>query len=442
MKRLLFLVKKVRFVGSLLVSYVSSHRLYFLVGAAAGVAIYLLLPSVVVSRPLVVGITGNFTVSSLPLAVQNKISLGLTALGNDGRPKGAAAISWTATDEGKKVIFKLNTNLYWQDKEKFDARHVNYNLKGADLLKTKPDEIVFSLKEPFAPLPTVVTQPLFKSGLLGLGEWRVESVNFNGRFVSQIRLKSLVTDEVVGYKFYPTEQQLISAMKLGEITQAVNLTSPDEFVNDSYYITQGSTSATTIATIFFNTQKKPLDDKATRQALVYAIAEMDFGQDKATVAAPFRSWFITTNVKKYSFRPDLSGKHLRNTATESGGLRLLVYSPKALGGVSEKIAQAWRNVGVSVAVNQANFPPPYFDVFVGFLEVGPDPDQYALWHSTQNGNISQIKSPKIDKLLEEGRRVIEEKERQVIYADLQKALSEEVPAVFLFYPQFYTVKRR
>ena len=82
-----------------------------------------------------------------------------------------------------------------------------------------------------------------------------------------------------------------------------------------------------------------------------------------------------------------------------------------------------------------------FDVLIASQEIPSDPDQYHLWHSTQATNIAGLASPRIDKLLEDGRKTMEEDKRIKIYHDFQKYLLEEAPAAFLFHPKLYTIER-
>ncbi len=71
-----------------------------------------------------------------------------------------------------------------------------------------------------------------------------------------------------------------------------------------------------------------------------------------------------------------------------------------------------------------------------------DPDQYTLWHSGQKNNITKYKNLRIDKLLEDGRKTVDLDERKTIYADFQKYLIDDVPAVFLYFPTEYQIKRK
>jgi peptide/nickel transport system substrate-binding protein len=77
------------------------------------------------------------------------------------------------------------------------------------------------------------------------------------------------------------------------------------------------------------------------------------------------------------------------------------------------------------------------------LEIPPDPDQYPFWHSTQTQtNITGFSNVKIDKLLEDARQEIDTEKRKTIYADFQRRITDEAPAVFLYYAKSYTIKRR
>jgi len=79
---------------------------------------------------------------------------------------------------------------------------------------------------------------------------------------------------------------------------------------------------------------------------------------------------------------------------------------------------------------------------LGEFPVLSDPDQYTLWHSSHDTNITKYKNLRIDKLLEDGRQVIDLEERQKIYADFQKYLLDDMPAIFLYFPYTFTISRK
>jgi ABC-type transport system substrate-binding protein len=70
---------------------------------------------------------------------------------------------------------------------------------------------------------------------------------------------------------------------------------------------------------------------------------------------------------------------------------------------------------------------------------GPDPDIYVFWHSSAGTppglNFSGMaKNVFLDKDLEDGRYNADTKARRDAYADAQKLLSENKPAVFICSP--------
>jgi len=85
--------------------------------------------------------------------------------------------------------------------------------------------------------------------------------------------------------------------------------------------------------------------------------------------------------------------------------------------------------------------PTDYQIFLGDFSIPKDPDQYTLWHSEGPDNITHYKDLRIDKLLEDGRKTIDVNQRKSIYDDFQKFLLEDAPAVFLYYPNEYTITR-
>jgi peptide/nickel transport system substrate-binding protein len=83
------------------------------------------------------------------------------------------------------------------------------------------------------------------------------------------------------------------------------------------------------------------------------------------------------------------------------------------------------------------------------FDMGPDPDQYSLWHSgSPQGalNFSSALLPRqalIDKDLEDGRAHNDRSARLSAYADFQQLMGDAAPAIFLFSPHYeYIVAKR
>ena len=384
---------------------------------------------------------GNYTLSTLPRSLQEELSFGLVRLLDDGTATAGAALSWSATDSGKVFIFKLNPSLAWQDGRKLESGQINYNLKGVEIQRPDAQTIVFNLKEPFSPLVNLLSQPLFKNGLVGLGENRVTGVKFNGRFLASLTVQNVKSGQVKLYKFYPSEKDLVTALRLGAVRKAAGLHSPDGLVNDPYYHVTTSVDNNAEAVIFFNTAKSPFEDKTFRQGLVYALP--DSFSDETPAASPFPNghWAQTNSVKIYSYNPTLAKKALEKEASGSAGLKITLTSSKELLDIAKVAAAAWEKAGIKTEIVESPVIPVNFDAYLAIVDLPSDPDQYALWHSTQTGNIAAYKSFKVDKLLEEGRRTVGQAARLDVYRAFEKAITEDVPAAFLFYPKVYTILR-
>jgi peptide/nickel transport system substrate-binding protein len=72
--------------------------------------------------------------------------------------------------------------------------------------------------------------------------------------------------------------------------------------------------------------------------------------------------------------------------------------------------------------------------------VGADPDLFAFWHSSQVDypglNLAQFSDRDADKLLEDARKTTDEAERNNLYKKFQDILITELPAIFLYSPNY------
>ena len=117
---------------------------------------------------------------------------------------------------------------------------------------------------------------------------------------------------------------------------------------------------------------------------------------------------------------------------------IILTSTPNLEEVGEKVVERWRALGLKAALRIESGIPHNFQALLITQSIPEDPDQYFLWHSTQEKtNLTNYDSKRIDKDLEDGRKVISEDERKTKYLDFQRVLMEDAPAVFLYYPNYY-----
>ncbi|MFA6074185.1 MAG: ABC transporter substrate-binding protein, partial [Candidatus Woesearchaeota archaeon] len=164
-----------------------------------------LLPDMI-STKTKIGIVGRYTVDKLPEEISTKISGGLTKTDEGGNVIPNIAKSWETLDGGKTWIFNLDKNITWQDGKAISSNEINYEFNDAIIEKPNSDQIKFILDSQFSAFPIILTKPLFKKGLLGIGEYKVKNISLTAGYIQNITLINSKKDKLT-YKFYPTEDR-------------------------------------------------------------------------------------------------------------------------------------------------------------------------------------------------------------------------------------------
>lgn len=440
----------------LLTVFLERFRGVIFVGILLGALFFILLPRVVPLLPWLektetVGMVRRFTLEEMPIDIQNEISLGLTTIDESFNIKPGLAESWISEEDGKVWIFKLGEHS-WQDGKPVRAQDINYNFSDAEVEIIDEKTIKFILRDPFAPFLSVISRPAFKKGLLGAGSWKVEKLSLvNRRFVEVLKLKNVKDSKTKVYRFYPTEESARIAFKLGEIRTLTGIVDPGSLREWPNAQIEENRRRDLYAGVFLNTIDPHLQNKSLRQALAYAIDKEDFGHERAISPISPDSWAFNPQVKPYSYSPERA-KELLKTLSEEERERLtinLVTTPTLLD-IADKIKERWEAVGVKTNIQVSNTPPTDFQTLLAIQPIPPDPDQYSVWHSSQSitnvtnygaGADKPRESPRIDKLLEDGRRILDQEERRKIYVDFQRFLVEDSPVIFLYHPSTYTTRR-
>src|SRR5581483_8746856 len=137
-----------------------------------------------------IGIVGEYTPDNLPESIAKMIGVGLTTTDKTGKAQPGIAASWEASDSGKIWTFNLNKNLKWQDGSPVTSNEINYNF--SDAVVSRPDKylISFQLKTPLSDFPVIVSKPVFKQGLLGVGSWKVTNLTLAGNYIDTLVLRN------------------------------------------------------------------------------------------------------------------------------------------------------------------------------------------------------------------------------------------------------------
>jgi len=389
-----------------------------------------------------IGITGRYHSTELPYFLLELISDGLTKLDDSLLPQPSISSSWETPDNGKTWIFNIKRDLSWHDETQLISSNINYDFGDVEIETPDENTISFKLQNPYSPFPTFVSRPVFTKGLIGTGNWKVKKISVVGSYVQEITLVNQNSDEKI-FKFYPTTDRTKLAYKLGEVDTVVNLLNPSPFDNWNTSKIEKETKRSQVVTLFYNNQDKLLSDKSVRQALTYAINKEALGTRAISSISP-NSWAYNPQVKNYKYDIGKANKTIDDLPKElrEGLVINLVTSPVLLD-VAENIAKDWENIGLKSQILVSSIIPNDFQTYLTIFDIPPDPDQYSIWHSTQDvNNISKYKNDRIDKLLEDGRATMDYMERKRIYIDFQRFLLEDIPAAFLYHPDYYTLSRK
>ncbi len=400
------------------------------------------LKTLVFPNKKVIGIVGEYTPTNLPLSIQGLIGSGLTKISPDGSPIPALASSWESTDSGRLYLFHLKPNLLWHDGKTFIASDVKYTIKDATVTSPDDNTLKIELKEPFSPLPVVLSRPIFRPNLIGLGIYRVTNLKYKAETITPLTLSPLKDDlPILEYKFYPTMDEAILAFKIGEINTLMEVPISESFSSWKNVKITPVEEHDRFLGIFYNTKDDLLKDKESRQGLTFAIPSFD---DRERLYSPISSssWAYYNKVRIYKNDPENAQRIIDKTplATSSAEITLSTYALYLP--IAQKVADAWNKIGVKTKVKVETVLPSDYQAILLAQEIPSDPDQYQFWHSKEiETNLSHYSNLKIDKLLEDGRKTLDLDKRKKIYADFQRYLVDDDPVAFLFFPKVYTVER-
>lgn len=353
-----------------------------------------------------------------------------------------------------------------------------------------PLTIEFVLSEPFAPflsyttfgiLPehslgnvSVANIPTTSFGRqpIGTGPWQLEDLNAeeatlrpNPDFYGEAPMFERLT-----LRFYPSNDAVYEAHEQGNIL-GISQVLPSDIgqVAQSETLDMYNAPRAGYTMIVLNLKKPMFSEPAVRQALLYGLNRDDLIADvlngQGVIAHSFylpTHWAYNPDVKTYEYDLERARQLLdkagwqdrdQDGVREREGVKLqfaLLTNEENPTHVEliARVAQQWAQIGIQVEPMTVGFSglvrdflrPRDFDAILLNAPQKPttDPDVYPLWHSSQTVdeglNWASWEDPRVDNLLEEGRRVLDHNTRRDIYAALQNIYAEEVPALLLYHP--------
>ncbi len=338
-------MKNIRYILRFLGAFITKFKSIILLGIGVGIILFILLrllgPTLFTAKTQTVGVVGKYRTDNLPLFIQTMISDGLTKVDESGIVEPNLASSWETPDGGQTWIFHLKDNLAWQDGKKVTAATIVYSFSDAKEEMPDAKTVIFKLQSSFAPFPSIVSQPVFKKGLLGTGVWKVTKASLSGNYVQRLVLTNKKHEEKV-YKFYPTEERAKLALKLGSVGSIEGIFSKEPFdiwknINIAPNVNMYRYSA-----LFFNNQNSLLSSKELRQALSYAIDKSKLPGPRAYGPISPDSWAYNAQVKPYNFDQARAKEIISLLPKEvKNNLSVNLSTGTVLLPVAEQIAKDW-----------------------------------------------------------------------------------------------------
>lgn len=275
----------------------------------------------------------------------------------------------------------------------------------------------------------------------------------------------------VTFVFFATQQALVQALKDKRVDGGI-LRSPSQAelsaLDKDEDLRIYRAARFSYELVFLNNSDPIFKEREVRQALAYATDRRRIIQTEAEgegleAEVPILpgTWAYESGARKYDFSLDKARSVLDSSGWKPGPdgvrekngvkLKFSLFTDNSLRRIkiAEELSREWEKAGVKAEIATSgasglvqNFllPRRYQAALLG-LVLGPDPDPYPTWHSSQREgsgyNFSGFSDPKADDLLVRARKSSDQAERARLYRDFQKAFAEEEPSLLLYYPFHY-----
>ena len=213
----------------------------------------------------------------------------------------------------------------------------------------------------------------------------------------------------------------------------------------------------------FNLKHQPFDDVRVRRAINYAIDKQEIIDGVylglgINIASPYKPGTRWSNpaLTPYPYDPAKAKALLKEAGfvdSNNDGIldrdgkpftfEIITNQNKEREKSAVLIQRRLKEVGIDVqirAIEWASFISRFiktgdFDVVVLGWGLGLDPDQYNIWHSSQQApgqfNFIGYHNPTVDQLLEQGRLELDADKRMKIYHEFARVLLEDSPIIYL-----------
>lgn len=284
--------------------------------------------------------------------------------------------------------------------------------------------------------------------------------------------------------FYPNENSLIDDFKNGNIESMNTVSSQNaEILKNERDLQIVRAPLSRIFGIFFNQSQAPvLANKEVREALNIAINKskivgeilngyaieidspiprglIDTGtstinqeetnKEEVGSRGEKASALLESNGWKMNAEEKILEKKTKNS-TEQLRFSISTSNTPELKKIAELVKNEWEKLGAQIEIkifetgdlNQNIRSRKYDSLLFGEI-IGRDLDLFAFWHSSQRKdpglNIAIYANSKVDRLLDEARKIGNKNERMENYKEFEEEIKKDFPVIFLYSPDFIYV---
>jgi peptide/nickel transport system substrate-binding protein len=281
--------------------------------------------------------------------------------------------------------------------------------------------------------------------------------------------------------FYPSEEQLVGAYESGTI-DSMNGISPDiaSRLKDKNVPISTTALPRTFAVFVNQSSNEALADKTVRQALnmtadrshlvstvlqgfgtplIEPVPEAFTGLKPVMFSTSTQDELVTranTLLEKngWKLNPDGIREKKNKKGTTTLEFTITTSDASELHEVAVILQEQWKRIGAKVTIkawdsgylSQNVIRPRKYEALLFGQVVNRDLDLYAFWHSSQRDdpglNIANYANDKVDNALQEMRASTDKQIVLKDYDTLRTALASDIPAIFLYSPNFIYVAPR
>ena len=401
---------------------------------------------------------------------------------NDGEITEGVAEKWEISDDGMQYIFYIREGMKFHNGEEVKPSDVKFTLERCmespyvqtyfsyiDTVEAIDNTVVVNLKYPYSPFLAimgsyagVVSEASLKDdenalsrNPIGSGPYKFVEWSQGDKIVLEANedyYKGVAPIKNVTFKVIGDLSTATISLEKGEVDAFINI-SPTDIVtvenHDNLAIEQ--VSSYIFRFLGINCEKEPFNDVKVRQAISYALDKegIVIGAEEG-VGAVAQS-HIPVGIAGYneSFkgheRNIEKAKQLLAEAGYPNGFKTEMVATENRSMHAQIIQANLKEIGIDVDIKLYESGTFYellengeFELqILGWSYICPDPDVaiYDLYKSGGNmaGNYGRYNNPKMDELLEAGRKSVNQDEKQKIYEEIEELAKEDAFNIPLYW---------